>query len=93
MIISYKIDRILIITNPITWACFVVALIFRFFSLLMKKTRLDSYVFLWYRIPRLNKEELKTVILHCKKAIESDTTNYNKWIHRLALKKSNNYCR
>ena len=89
MIISYKIDKILILTNPITWVCFIVALIFSFISLLMKKTRLDSYVFLWYRMPRLNKKELKIVIKHSEKTIESDTTNYNKWIHRLALNKAN----
>ena len=89
MTFGTKIDKILIATNPLTWCCIVISVIFCFFELLNEELRISSIFFLWYKIPRLTKDELEKVLKHSKNTISSDTTKYNKWIHRQAIKKIN----
>ena len=88
MFFGDKFDKILILTNPITWCCFIVVVILGGGQWILKRSQANNLFFIWFSLKNKSSEDLKGIIQWSEKMQERKGDKWGKYIHRLAIRRA-----
>ena len=89
MFFGDKFDKILILTNPITWFCFIVVVILGGGQWIIKHSQINNLFFIWFGLKNQSKENLKGIIKWSTKMQKGKGSKWGKYVHKLAVRRAN----
>ena len=81
-------DKILILTNPITYVFFVIFVIFWVCDLVIQKSQFKNLFLYFFKIKNLNKDGLKKLVKICEIKLNNKPNKWDKFVISLNYKKA-----